>query len=93
MLDEILKYHETPEDENFLAGVLEGVKHQQRMRKLILSATGLVGAIFGAAGVLMISDSVGQLITDANVLPVSVALVGSAAFLAWLFQDEVTTLG
>ena len=93
MLDEMLKYHETPQDDNFVTGVLEGVQRQQRMRRLILSVTGVVGASFGAAGMLMISDSVNRLITDANVLPVSVALVGLVVFMAWLFQDEVAAAG
>jgi hypothetical protein len=93
MLDEILEYHETPQDDNFVAGVIKRVKHQQRMRRLILTATGLVGASFGAAGMLMISDSINRLITATNVLPVSVALVGLVVFIAWLFQDEVAALG
>ena len=63
------------------------------MRRLILTATGLVGASFGAVGMLMISDSINRLITATNVLPVSVALVGLVAFIAWLFQDEVAALG
>jgi hypothetical protein len=90
MLDEILKYHQTPEDDNFVAGVIKDVKRQQRLRKLILTTTGLTGAAFGAVGVLMISDGVSRYITDANLLPASVALVGLAAFMLWLFQDEVT---
>jgi hypothetical protein len=93
MLDEILEYHETPEDDNFVAGVVKRVRRQQRMRRLILTATGMVGAAFGATGVMMISDSISRLITDANVLPVSVALVGLAAFMAWLFQDEMAAVG
>lgn len=93
MLDEMLQYHETPEDENFVAGVLKGVQRQQRLRRLILAATGVVGAAFGAAGLMMVTDSLNQLITGANVLPVSVALVGLVAFSAWLFQDEVAAVG
>ena len=93
MLDEILEFHETPQDDNFVAGVMKRVRHQQRMRRLILTATGMVGAVFGATGVMMISDSVSRLVTDANVLPASVALVGLAAFMAWLFQDEVAAVG
>ena len=93
MLDEILEYHVTPQDDNFVAGVIKRVQHQQRVRKLILTATGLVGATFGAAGMLMISDSINRLITATNVLPVSVALVGLVALLAWLFQDEVAAVG
>ena len=92
MLDEILKYHQTPEDDNFVAGVIKDVKRQQRLRKLILTTTGLTGAAFGAVGVLMISDGVSRYITDANLLPASVALVGLAAFMLWLFQDEVTAV-
>ena len=93
MLDEILEFHETPQDDNFVAGVLKRVRHQQRMRRLILTITGLTGACFGAAGLIMISDGVNRLITDTNVLPVSVALVGVAAFMTWLFQDETTAVG
>jgi len=93
MLDEMLKYHETPPADDFVTGVIKGVQRQQRMRRLILTVTGLVGASFGVAGVMMISESVNRLITDANVLPVSVALVGLVAFMAWLFQDEVAAAG
>ena len=93
MLDEILEFHETPQDDNFVAGVMKRVRHQQRMRRLILTATGMVGASFGAVGILLISDSLNRLITDANVLPVSVTLVGLVAILAWLFQDEVAAVG
>ena len=93
MLNEILEFHETPQDDNFVAGVMKRVRHQQRMRRLILTATGLVGASFGAVGMLMISDSINRLITDTNVLPASVALVGLVALTVWLFQDEVVALG
>lgn len=93
MLDEILKYHDTPEDDNFVQAVIKDVERQQRLRKLILTTTGLTGAAFGAAGMLMISGSIGQYITNTNALPVSVTLVGLAAFMLWLFQDEVTAAG
>ena len=93
MLNEILEFHESPQDDNFVAGVMNRVRHQQRMRRLILTATGMVGASFGAIGMLLISDSINRLITDTNVLPVSVTLVGLVAILAWLFQDEVAAVG
>lgn len=93
MLDEILEYHETPQDDDFVAGVIKGVRQQQRIRRLILTATGILGGSFGVAGMLIISESLGRVITDTNVLPASVALVGLAAFMAWLFQDEMTATG
>ena len=93
MLNDTLKYHETVEDSDFVTGVMKRIQHQQRVRRLILTVTGIAGGAFGAFGVLKLSGSVGQLITEANVLPVSVALVGTAVFLAWLFQDEMTASG
>jgi len=93
MLDEILEYHETPEDDNFVAGVMNNVRRQQRIRRLILTVTGMTGAVFGTTGVLTISSSISQLMNDANMLPVSLTLVGVAVFLAWLFQDEVLATG
>jgi len=43
MLDEILEYHEMPEDDNFVAGVIKGLRHQQRMRRLIQDEVEAVG--------------------------------------------------
>ena len=93
MLDKILEYHGTPEDDNFVAVVIKRVRHQQRMRRLILTATGMVGASFGAVGMLMIADGINRFTTDTNMLPASVALVGIVALMAWLFQDEVAAVG
>ena len=93
MLDEFLEYHELPEDDKFVAGVMKRVRRQQQVRKLILTATSMAGAVFGAVGLLMLSDSIGRLVTGANVLPVSIAVVGAAVFMAWLFRDEVVAVG
>ena len=93
MLNETLKYRETVEDCDFVTGVMKRIQHQQRVRRLILTVTGIAGGAFGAFGVLKLSNSLGQFITKANALPVSVALVGAAAFLAWLFRDEMSATG
>jgi hypothetical protein len=92
MLDKILEYHETLKGSNFVIEVMKRVRRQQRVRKLILSVTGVVGGAFGAVGLLKLTGSVGQFITEANVLPVSLTLVGSAVFIAWLFRDEMTAI-
>lgn len=93
MLNETLKYHEDVEDSDFVIEVMSRIRHQQRVRRLILSAAGIAGGAFGAFGVLKLSNSLGQLITEANVLPVSVSLIGVAVFLAWLFRDEMSATG
>jgi hypothetical protein len=93
MLNKILEYHESVEDSDFVISVMKRIQHQKRVRRLILTITGAAGGAFGAFGVLKLSGSVGQLVTEANVLPVSLALVGTVAFLAWLFRDEMTATG
>jgi hypothetical protein len=93
MLDKILEYHETPQDSDFVTGVMKRIQHQQRMRKLILGSTGIAGAAFGLFGLLTLTDSLGRLFTATNMLPLSVSLVATAVFLAWLFQDELMAAG
>jgi len=93
MLNETLKYRETVEDSGFVTGVMKRIQRQQRVRRLILTVTGIAGGAFGAFGVLKLSNSLGQFVTGANALPVSLALVGTAAFLAWLFRDEMSATG
>lgn len=88
MLDELLAYHQTPEQDDFVADVMRGIKRQQRIRKLILTATGLIGASFGAVGILKLSDSLGHIFSSANVLQLSTAAVLTLAFLTWLLHEE-----
>lgn len=93
MLEDLLEYHQEPEDSQFVVEVMAGVRRQQRMRKMILAATGVVGAAFGTAGAIMLSEPVAQAFTGIGPLPVSVAVLGGLAFIAWIFQDEVSTGG
>ena len=93
MLDELLEYHETPESGDFAAQVMKRVQRQQRLRRAILWGSGLVGAAFGAVGVLTLSEPLGRVFENAGMLPVSVGVVATMAFVAWLLQDEATATG
>ena len=91
MLEDLLEYHQEPEDSAFVADVMQGVKRQQKIRRLILASTGVIGATFGAAGAIMLSEPIAQAVGELQMLPVSVAILGGLAFIAWIFQDEVST--
>ena len=93
MLDELLTYHQTPEPDDFVVNVMRGIKRQQRVRKLILSATGLVGAAFGVAGMLLLSDAFGQIFNGTNTLIVSTSVVITLAFMTWLLNDDAGLAG
>lgn len=93
MLDELLTYHQPPEPDDFVVDVMLGIKRQQRVRKLILAATGLVGGSFGVAGMLLLSDSLGQIFSGSNTLTVSTSVVLILAFLTWLLHDDAGLAG
>ena len=93
MLEDLLEYHQTPEDGACGTAVMHRVRRQKRLRRLILVATGVTGAIFGAAGVLILSEPLARASADIQLMPASVALVGGVAFFAWLFQDETSAAG
>lgn len=92
MLDELLKYHQTPGPDTFVAEVMKGIERQQKTRKLILLGSGVIGGLFGVMGATLLSDSIGRLITQAvagdAAMPLGLAVMSAIAFLGWLLQDE-----
>jgi hypothetical protein len=92
MLDDLLQYHELPEDDDFVAGVMQGVQRQQRTRRLILAGTGLLGAVFGVAGAVLLSDDIGQLISQAmtgkDAIYTGLTILAGMGVMGWLLHDE-----
>jgi hypothetical protein len=93
MLDELLQYHEPPLADDFTDRVLRAARRRQRLRRLILWGSGAVGAVFGAAGMLLLSDPLAALMQGDRALPVSLGVVLAAGALAWLLQDEAASAG
>jgi len=92
--EQLLQYTDEQSAEEFVAGVMQRVKREQRIRKAILLVSGIVGALFGLAGAVALSDSITQLFTlsmsATSALPVSLAIIGVLLFLGWLLNDEMT---
>jgi uncharacterized membrane protein YsdA (DUF1294 family) len=93
-LGRLLEYPEAPQAETFVVDVMRGVKREQRIRKVILWAFGLVGALFGLAGAMMLSDSITSLFTFTVAMPaeetmqVVLFIVAAAAFYIWFMNDD-----
>lgn len=92
-IESLLQYHETPASDDFADQVMRRVTRHQRMRRWILWGAGVVGAGFGTAGVLTLSEPLARLLGEAGPLPVSLALVAGAGLLLWLFSDEAAATG
>ena len=92
--EQLLEYTAAPPAEEFVAQVMRRIAREQRTRKLILLVSGLIGALFGVAGVVLLSDSISRFFTVSmsatGPLPVSLAIIAVVAFLAWLLNDEAT---
>ena len=93
MLDDLLQYHETPPRDDFSQSVMQQVRQQKRLRRVILLGTGSIGAIFGAMGVILASEPLARLFEQFNALPVSVGAALAIGIAIWLFQDEAVSGG
>jgi hypothetical protein len=95
-LEQLLAYHHEPDSSEFVAHVMRDVKREQRVRKVILWAFGLIGAMFGLVGAIMLSGPIARLFTFSFTLPatettqVALVLVAVAAFYSWCMNDELT---
>jgi len=94
-LEALLEYTEPPQPEAFTMNVMRSVKREQRTRRLILWAFGLVGALFGLAGAVMLSGSIARLFTFTITMPatetmqVALFIVAAAAFYIWFMNDDL----
>lgn len=95
-LERLLAYTGAPQPEAFVLDVMRSVKREQRFRKLILWVFGLVGAVFGLAGAVMLSGSISRLFTFTVDLPATETMqatlfvVGAAAFYLWFMNDDLS---
>ena len=94
-LEALLEYSELPRPDTFVVDVIRSVNRERRTRKLILWAFGLVGALFGLAGAVMLSDSITRLFTFTVTMPametmqVALIIVAAAAFYLWFMNDDL----
>jgi len=97
-LEELLGYSEAPESDVFVTNVMRNVQRQKRLRRIILWSFGLIGALFGLAGAVMLSGPINQLFSFPASFPTSLPatetmqlvllVVAAAAFYAWFMNDD-----
>jgi len=98
-LEQLLEYSEAPQADAFVMNVMDGVRREQRTRKIILWAFGLIGALFGLLGAVMLSGPIGHLLTFGQAIPVmelmqaTLFVVAAAAFYLWFMNDDFSLGG
>jgi hypothetical protein len=98
-LENLLQYTEAPQAGVFVIDVMRRVRREQRTRRVVLWAFGLVGALFGLAGAVMLTGPVSKLFTISLAIPgmetmqATLLMVGAAAFYLWCMNDDLSLGG
>ena len=94
-LETLLEYGDSPLPEAFTMDVMRSVRRERHTRRLILWAFGLVGALFGLAGAVMLSGSITRLFSFTVSIPATESMqmvlfiVAAAAFYIWFMNDDL----
>ncbi len=93
-LEDLLGYSEAPKSDVFVASVMRNVERQKKLRRIILWSFGLIGALFGLAGAVMLSGPIIRLFSFPASLPAMetmqlvLVVVAAAAFYVWFMNDD-----
>lgn len=94
-LENLLAYRDVDmtDEDLFVVDVMRGVRKQRMTRRLILLSFGLVGAMFGLFGAVLLSDAINNLFTDAipatRAMQAVLLVSGIAAFYVWVMGDDL----
>lgn len=95
--EDLLTYRDSPESETFVLDVMQGVRRQQKIRSLILSIFGTIGALFGIAGAVMLSDPITWLFTEVmtptGIMQSVLGVVAVVSFYTWFMNEDLSIAG
>ena len=91
-LDELLGHREELPSDAFVLNVMHEVKRARRVRGLILLLFGIVGAVFGTIGAILLSGRIAALFSTlpatATMQAVLIICAG-VAFYTWFMNDDL----
>lgn len=90
-LEQLLQYSKEPDSGEFVADVMHGVQQERRIRRLILTVFGLVGAAFGVLGAYLLSDSITRFFTTLPItgtMQAALFVSAAVAFYIWFMNDD-----
>ena len=93
MLDELLKYHQEPESGDFTRQVMGELQKPDRSRSYILWGSGVIGCMFGIAGVVKLGGLPSQFVSAVTEQgPLGMPLVATIALLTlvgWAMNESL----
>jgi hypothetical protein len=92
-LDALLAFREPLSADAFVLDVMHRVQRERRRRKWILLTFGVVGAGFGAAGALLLSDAISHFFTSlplTGTMQAVLIAVAAVAFYGWFMNEDIS---
>jgi uncharacterized membrane-anchored protein len=92
LLDQLLEYREVPQGDEFVLDVMHRVRREQASRKVILFVFGLIGALFGVAGAVLLSEPIARVLANLPAMgttQVALFVVAAVAFYAWFMNEDI----
>jgi hypothetical protein len=91
-LDALLEFREDLRGDEFVLDVMHRVQQQNRSRKFILLLFGLIGAAFGLAGAVLLSEPLARVF--ANLPPMGTVqaalfVVAAVSFYGWIMNEDI----
>ena len=96
-LEQLLAYPgidaDSGDEDRFVVDVMQKVRRERRKRQLILLVFGIIGALFGVFGAMLLSDSISRLFTEILpgmvIMQATLFISGMAALYVWFLGDDL----
>jgi len=91
-LDTLLEFRDDLPGDSFVLQVMGRVQRERRRRRLILGIFGLIGAAFGLAGAVLLSEPLARIfggLPPMGTTQVVLFVVAAVAFYAWFMNEDV----
>jgi uncharacterized membrane-anchored protein len=92
LLDQLLEYGEEPQGDEFVLDVMHRVRREQGRRKVILFVFGLIGALFGLTGAVLLSEPIARALANLPAMgttQVALFVVAAVATYAWFMNEDI----
>lgn len=91
-LDSLLGFHENPAPDDFVLDVMHRIQRERRSRRIILTCFGSLGAAFGLAGAVLLSDPIAHIFSDLPLTGTMQAVlfgVAAVALYGWFMNEDL----
>jgi hypothetical protein len=91
-LDQLLEFREDVPGDEFVLDVMHRLQRERRRRRYILYVFGLIGAAFGLAGAVLLSEPLVRIFVNLppmGTVQAALFVVAAVSFYGWFMNEDV----